>query len=381
MKMKETLSPKQAAAICEEINAIMSSCKVRMENKNREFAEAVSKIWEDRNAVDCFKKHKQNMEDAINKLNQNNKTFINTVKDIANSYSSVGGMDKIEAEAVTLVPNIDVSQVQEHFEDGNGDDFGFVNPRNGVAQVMDAFDTLKNDLEQIADETQTRIHSINAFGNPNIQMELAKSAGKVVEILEDHVSQAREIMHEFLEKTARAYIEAGENANDVLNGLNGDDEVPPPTVQVPAPQGPTYPAEGGEPVCGNPPSSTEGHGHGPGGHESEGHGEGPGGHAPSHGHGPGEHGTDGHGHGPGGHESDGHGHGPGGHAPSGGSGYAPGGNAPTGGIGGEGWSGGTSGGSPTGGTGGEGWYGESSGGSGSAPGGNAPSQGGSAHGY
>ena len=256
--MKETLSLIQATAICNEINAIMMQCKVRMEIKNLQFAEAVAKIWEDNNAVECFKKHKQNMEEAIKTLDHNNKIFVRMVQSIANNYSKVGEMDKLEVNEINLVPNIDVSCVKPHFSDGNGDDFGFVNPKSGAQQVMDAFEQLEKELTKIAEETKTRINSINAFGNPQVQSEIAHSSKVVVEILNEHVESARKIMQDYLDKTAQAYVAAGENAKDAINDLNGV-EVPPQTAPAPPrPAGPGGSAPSGYSGGGSYAGSAEG---------------------------------------------------------------------------------------------------------------------------
>ena len=208
---KETLSAKQVEKIIEETNKIMANCKTKMEEKNKEFIDKVSQVWEDKNAVDYMKIHKQNFEEFVKELGQNNRTFANTVKDIAQAYAKVAGMAlSIAVAPISLVALFDVSKVKEHFNNTeNADDFGFLNPESGAEQVMDAFEGLKSGLQTIAADTISQIKSINAFGNKMVQLNLAQSAGKIVEILEKHVQTANTQIKDYVGKTANAYIKTG----------------------------------------------------------------------------------------------------------------------------------------------------------------------------
>jgi len=209
----ETLSPSQAKRIVDEANGIMSRCKTEMENKNQEFVEKVSKVWEDTNAVNYFQTHKKNMEGFIEELSKNNEVFGNAVQEIANKYCSAGGKGAISVSKITLSPAIDVSLIKDVFAEGeNGDDFGFINPQNGAAQVMDAFTELVNSLTNSATNAVSSIQSINAFGNSEVRMEIAKSAGTVVTILKDHIAQAQKLIKEFVDQTAQAYVKVGNNS-------------------------------------------------------------------------------------------------------------------------------------------------------------------------
>jgi len=209
----ETLSPSQAKHIVDEANGIMSRCKTEMENKNQEFVEKVSKVWEDTNAVNYFQKHKKTMEDIITYLSENNQIFAKRVEDIANKYCSAGGKGAISVSKITLSPAIDVSLIKDVFAEGaNGDDFGFINPQNGAEQVMDAFTELINSLTKTATQTVSSIQSINAFGNSEVRMEIANSAGKVVDILKSNISQVDKYIRQYVNETAQAYIKVGQNA-------------------------------------------------------------------------------------------------------------------------------------------------------------------------
>ena len=218
---KETLSMKQALQIINEDQIILRSTSMKMSIRNSEFVNQVSHIWEDKNAVDLFKKHKQNMEGFIDELQENGNIFANTVKDIADSYAVAGGKsERLSFTPIRLQKDIDVSKIKEFFADGeNGDDFGFVNPETGPDQVMEAWDSLVADLRNIASEAVERIKAINAFGNADVQLRLAESAGKVVEILNGHIEASKKVVAEYIAKSALAYGKVGAAAGAVLGGL------------------------------------------------------------------------------------------------------------------------------------------------------------------
>ena len=198
---KETLSQKEAKAIADEANALMSLCNTRIKTSCADFIEKVSKVWEDQNAIDYFREFKASIEGFIDELSHNNGVFISTVQSIANYYAEVGNMAKIALSPIGLIGEILITKIKDHFDDG--DEFGFVNPENGAEQVMDAFETLKKQLNQIALDTVSKIKSINAFGNQEVQLQVAASAGKLVEILENHIKEADKQIRGYVDSTAK----------------------------------------------------------------------------------------------------------------------------------------------------------------------------------
>ena len=208
---KETLSMKQANRIITEDQRILMETTMKMTSRNQEFVDQVANVWEDQNAVDLFKKHKENMEGFIDELKENGTIFANTVKDIADSYAKAGGMsERLSPPPMRLPKQIDVSKIKEYFTNGeNGDDFGFVNPETGPSQVMEAFKNLVQDLKNIASEAVNEIKGINAFGNTEVQLRLAESAGKVVEILQNHIQSSEKVVEEYITKSAAGYVKVG----------------------------------------------------------------------------------------------------------------------------------------------------------------------------
>ena len=191
----ETLSMKQAMKIVSELNRIMTSLKTTIENKDGEFINKLSKVWEDKNAVDFVLKH------------------VETVKNIAEAYSKAGGMNLSMSEmAQKLSINVQKDIIKEFFGDGNGDDFGFKDPSKGADQVLDAFQELVTSLEKAISDAINQIKSINAFGNRNVQMNLAQSAGDMVSILKENVNQNKKMIKESVDATAQGYTKIGSSA-------------------------------------------------------------------------------------------------------------------------------------------------------------------------
>ena len=211
---KETLSATEANRIIEEANNIMAGVVDRMEDKSDAFVKKVSTIWEDKNAVDYMKEHKQNFESFVTELSGNNKIFAERVREIAEVYIKKGNMsDKVTATAANLSGNFNVDAVKEHFANGDkADEFGFQNPSSGASQVMDAFTELKTALSKDAQTAISQVKSINAFGNTQVSLNLAESAGKIVEILNEHVTKAESQIRDYVDQTAQAYVNIGSSA-------------------------------------------------------------------------------------------------------------------------------------------------------------------------
>ena len=222
MASNEKLSKAQAEKIINEANKIYRNCKGQMDEKIEEFAGKVSDVWEDENAVEFAKQLKKNVEGFISEMSTNNKTFATRVKEIADAYLKEGKMGlTVGAVAAKLSSNINVAKIKKFFGNSeNSDDFGF----NGVDapdRVMDAWNTLKADLQKIAADTISDINSIPAFSNPRVRANIAKSAGGIVDILKGHVDECEKSVKELLQKTASSYKQLGssaETAADIKKG-------------------------------------------------------------------------------------------------------------------------------------------------------------------
>ena len=209
----ETLSMKQADKIVEELNKIMTLCKTKIEQKDTEFINKLSKVWEDKNATEFIQKHKQSMDRLMEGLNKNDNIFVNTVRDITAAYAKAGGMAlALAAEAVKLGVTLPVEIIKEFFGDGNGDDFGFKDPEKGADQVLDAFNDLASAIEKTASDAVNQIKGINAFGNTRVQLNLAASAGEIVNIVKVNIEENKKMVKEYVDQTAQGYKSVGSNA-------------------------------------------------------------------------------------------------------------------------------------------------------------------------
>ena len=211
--LHEILSMKQAMKIVSELNRIMTSLKTTIENKDGEFINKLSKVWEDKNAVEFIQKHEKSMHSLIDNLNKNMSTFVETVKNIAEAYSKAGGMNLSMSEvAQKLSINVPKDVIKEFFGDGNGDDFGFKDPSKGADQVLDAFQELITAIEKAVTDAINQIKSINAFGNKNVQMNLAQSAGNMVSIVKNNIEENKNTIKEYVDATAQGYTKIGSSA-------------------------------------------------------------------------------------------------------------------------------------------------------------------------
>ena len=209
----ETLSMKQAEKIVEELNKIMTLCKTKIEQKDTEFINKLSKVWEDKNATEFIQKHKKSMDSLMEGLNKNDNIFVNAVRDITAAYAKAGGMAlSLAAQAVHLGIVLPIEIIKEFFGDGNGDDFGFKDPDKGADQVLDAFEELSTAIEKTASDAVNQIRSINAFGNTRVQLNLASSAGEIVNIVKTNIQENKKMIKEYVDQTAAGYKSVGSNA-------------------------------------------------------------------------------------------------------------------------------------------------------------------------
>lgn len=209
----ETLSMKQADKIVEELNKIMTLCKTKIEQEDTKFITKLSKVWEDKNATEFVKEHKKSMDNMMEGLNKNSVIFASTLREICEAYAKAGKMGiAMAAHTVHLTIALPIEMVKEFFGDGNGDDFGFKDPDKGADQVLDAFDDLAHEISKIASDAVSQIQGVNAFGNTNVQLNLASSAGKIVNIVQESVLANKKMIKEYVDQTARGYKNVGSNA-------------------------------------------------------------------------------------------------------------------------------------------------------------------------
>jgi len=210
----ETLSKRQAEEIINAANRINTDCSKKIEKKVQEFYEKISDVWEDKNAVEFSQKLKEQIEKIVEQLSKNNKTFGQTVTDIAKAYIAAGGMALgIAVAPAAILANIDVGKIKEFFGNGeNGDDFGFRNVDSGPEEVMTAFNELKSDIQKIVSEAVEAIGRINAFGNSEVKNNLAKSAGRIVEIVGENIGTTENEIKSHVQATADAYKKTGSSS-------------------------------------------------------------------------------------------------------------------------------------------------------------------------
>lgn len=216
---KETLSPKQASLIMEEVREILNNCQTGAGNSIRDFIGVLVKNWADKNAVELGKQIGNVFTDICDTVKINHKKFNDALGSIAREYERVGGMtgfvmdlpldERLSEEAVIGVL-MGLNAIKDHFPDG--DTFGFMDVNQSPDDITAAFDTLKKDLQNTASYATEAIKKINAFGNESVQLNLANSAGAIVTILQKSIVALHKSLNETLDKAKNAYKTAGENS-------------------------------------------------------------------------------------------------------------------------------------------------------------------------
>lgn len=213
MALNETLSPRQAQQIAKNFEEVVNRVSREVTAGFTDFYADMQREWEDKYAVDLVTKLQQALEEVSSHLDQNAKAFNDTLSEICKAYAKTGGMS-LAPVLVARVQKINAtSNVKDTFD---GDMFGFKNV-DSHDKITTAINSLLNKIKQATTEASSSIKSINAFGNPDVISNLAVSGGKVIEILQEAVSQVKDSAAKNLEAAATAYRTTGANAVDAAN--------------------------------------------------------------------------------------------------------------------------------------------------------------------
>ena len=230
----ETLSPSQANEIIRKSVDVLNNIEKTVHQKSNDFLQGLSKVWEDQHAVDFAKDYQNSFRNALTSLQSNFDKFHENVSDIVKRYAATSGNQaSISVMMGRLNKEVEIGAVHDHFLDGeNEDEFGF--KQNGLEQVEDGFKQLSRSLAAVSEQASSEINHINAFGNIEVQNGLAKSAGKIVEILETHVKEIEKFMDEKLASTMEDYIKTGVEAVDTSKILDAFKEgiIGPPNIST-----------------------------------------------------------------------------------------------------------------------------------------------------
>lgn len=215
----ETLSAKQASNILTQVRDTLNKCEGSVGSAIADFVNVVKTNWEDKNAVE-FGKHIGKVFGEIHStLGKNQQTFSKTLGEIAQSYVKAGGMQGYVQDLPTDVRIAEngltralgaLSQIKEFFPDG--DNFGFRDIDKSSEVITQAFTDLKTSLKQSALTVQEETKRINAFGNINVQLNLAASAGSIVTIMTTSIEELQKALNETLDATKQQYKSVGSNA-------------------------------------------------------------------------------------------------------------------------------------------------------------------------
>lgn len=222
MAMNETLSPKQARSIITNYDMILSSTVRQMRSAFEDFANTLKDNWEDKYAVEFSHKMKEAISQCTDNLNKNVRTFNDSVRDICDAYATTGGMGGIsipEPAPLTgalVIPN-SIDLIKETFD---GDEFGFKKIGSEIL-IIAAITKLKSTMSEIISETNSQLSSINAFGNMTVQLNIAKSAGKIIEILQEAVADVEELAKTNVTSAAEAYGLTGKSAETAADIQKG----------------------------------------------------------------------------------------------------------------------------------------------------------------
>lgn len=217
--LNETLSVSQAKKILDELDEALVSVHKKLVEKNGVFVDKLVNSWEDNNAVRYMGEHVKKLGEVQVLMHQCGEKYMNMLEDIANSYLKVSGSS--ERFYYNRIPGASMEfgsfssqgkKVKEFFGDGNGDDFGFKDVKGGTDQILQSFDEFASDVSVLEDQLGAAIRGINAFGNQNVQNNLAKSGSDLVYAIGTRIHELRKAFSTYLEDSASRYTQVGSNS-------------------------------------------------------------------------------------------------------------------------------------------------------------------------
>lgn len=217
MAENETLSPKQVTQIRTQFETIIKSTVKKVEEQFNTFFTTMKQEWEDQYAVELAEKLKKSMLEVTTHLQENCNAFTSTLEEIANAYHKTGNMGSMSVEKVTTGTLSLNAKIEKTFD---GDMFGFKNVASHN-KISEALQQLVSALKSTISEAQSQIQGINAFGNTTVTQNLGKSAGKIIEIMQNAITQVKSSTDENLAAAAKAYQTTGssaEKAADIQTG-------------------------------------------------------------------------------------------------------------------------------------------------------------------
>lgn len=223
---EETLSISQANHMVEQANESLNRCKNEIETKTNDFLLEMSRIWEDKNAIDLSININASYQRILSTMTKNIEEFAKNLEYITNLYLVIGSMpEKLTTQPVRFSGELDYKVVKEYFKDSeNSDDFGFKDVNHSPQMVMNSFEILRNKLQIAASEMITSLDKIRAFGNTKVKMEVAKSAGNIVGIITEEIDKMRLDTKEKLMATAAQYSGASVAATEAASYFMKNEE-------------------------------------------------------------------------------------------------------------------------------------------------------------
>ena len=217
--MNETLSVSQAQKILDELDIALVSAHKKLVERNGLFVDQLVRVWEDSNAVNYMTDHVKRLGEIQVLMHQCGEKYMNILTEIANAYLKASGSSQTfyynhyPGAAMEMGSfSAQGKKVKEFFADGNGDDFGFKYENGGPDGVIQSFDEFAKDVKTLEEQLGSTIRGINAFGNRNVQDNLAKSGSDLIYAFGVRIHELRELVYSYLQDSADKYKQTGSNS-------------------------------------------------------------------------------------------------------------------------------------------------------------------------
>ena len=217
--MNNTVSPKQVLNINTAIEEVTANTVSKIADVLNNTLTEIGATWADTKAVAAASKLANMTMEVVKDLEKSCNNLEGGVVNVANRYARVAGKATTNAPYRSFNAPIISNAVHETF--GNSDEYGFKGKASEAAlKIANALGGLSLKIKELGEQSSDRINSINAFGNPEIKVQILKTSTNYATRLGDAAKRIEKFGEDVINQAAKDY-DIGDVSSYFSGGSNG----------------------------------------------------------------------------------------------------------------------------------------------------------------
>ena len=202
--MENTVSPKQVQNINTAIEEVTANTVSKIADVLNNALAEIGSTWADTKAVAAAGKLVNMTTDVVKDLEKSCNNLESGVVNVANRYAKVAGKATTNAPYRSFNAPVTTNAVHETF--GNSDEYGFKgNALEAAAKIAAVLGSLSKEIQGLGEKSADRINSINAFGNPEIKVQILKTSTNYATRLGDAAKRIEKFGEDVINQAAKDY--------------------------------------------------------------------------------------------------------------------------------------------------------------------------------